>query len=430
MIERYSREEMKNIWTLHNKFKTWTDVEIAACEAHNELGNIPSEALKVIKEKADFTVERINEIEKVTDHDVIAFTTCLAEHIGPESRYVHMGLTSSDVVDTAFSLLIKQSADLLLADLRALLPVLKDMAYKYKDTLVMGRTHGVHAEPMTLGLKFALWYDEMTRHIKRLTDAKAEISVGQISGAVGNYSNIDIRIEEKVCKKLGLDPVNISTQIVQRDRHAFFMSVMSLIAGSIEKIATEVRACQKTEFHELEEGFKKGQKGSSAMPHKRNPITCERLCGLARVLRGNMLVSMENISLWHERDISHSSAERIIFPDSTTLLDYMLFKLKDIFENLVVHEDSMLENVELLGGVVFSQRLLLALVDKGLTREDAYKIVQSKAMYARDNKLIFSDVVTESKEVLDHLTKAEISSIFDYSVYKKNVDFIYSRVFK
>lgn len=429
MIDRYSRKIMQDIWSLENKFKVWLDVEIAACEAHNKLGNIPDSSLKIIKKKADFDVDRINEIEQITNHDVIAFTTCVAEYIGPESRYVHLGLTSSDVVDTAFCVLIKQASKILLQDMKELLPVLKNLAYKYKDSLMMGRTHGVHAEPMTLGLKFALWYDEFSRNITRFEAVIKEISVGQISGAVGNYSNIDPFVEEYVCKKLGLRQANITTQVIQRDIHAMYMSVLAVIAGTIEKIATEIRALQKTEFNELEEGFKKGQKGSSAMPHKKNPITCEKLTGLARVIRGNMLVSMENICLWHERDISHSSTERIIFPDSTILMDHMLVTLKFVLENLVVHEDNLAKNLDLLGGVVCSQRLLLTMVNKGISREDAYQIVQSNAMKAREKSLKFRDVIKQDDKIVNLLSDKDIEEVFNLDIYKKNVDMIFNRVF-
>lgn len=430
MIERYSRKKMRDLWTLENKFRLWLEVEIAACEAHAKLGNIPAKALKVIKEKAAFEVSRISEIEATTHHDVIAFLTNVAEHVGPESRYIHLGLTSSDVVDTGFSLLIKQAGEMIRQDIVDLMVVLKEKAIRYQNTLMMGRTHGVHAEPMTLGLKFALWYDEMRRHLERLDQAIRDISVGLISGAVGTYANIDPRVEQFVCEKLGLVPDRISTQIVQRDRHAFFMAVLAVLAGSVEKFATEIRSLQKTEVNELEEGFKKGQKGSSAMPHKRNPITCERLTGLARVVRGNMLVSMENISLWHERDISHSSAERIIFPDSTALVDYMLFTFQNIVENLVVHEGNMLRNLDLLGGAVFSGQLLLSLVDQGISREDAYDIVQPLAMKARDHKLIFRDLVLESKEVAKWLSRDQINALFDYGYHRKNVEAIFRRVFE
>ncbi|MDD5457064.1 MAG: adenylosuccinate lyase [Candidatus Margulisbacteria bacterium] len=429
MIERYSRKELTRIWTLENKFSKWLDIEIAACEAHVKLGNIPKKALDIIKKKASFSVKRIDDIEKTTNHDVIAFLTNVAEEVGPESRYIHLGLTSSDVVDTAFSLLIKEAASVLQKDIEELLVVLKKKANEYKKTMMMGRTHGVHAEPTTLGLKFALWYTEMQRNQSRLESAIHDISVGKISGAVGTYANIDPFIEQYVCKKLGLAADKISTQIVQRDRHAYFMSVLAVIAGSLEKFTTEIRALQKTEFNELEEGFRKGQKGSSAMPHKRNPITCERISGLARVMRGNMLVSMENICLWHERDISHSSAERIIFPDSTILLDYMLVKFTDILEELVVHEDNMLRNLDLLGGAVFSQQLLLKLVEKGSSREEAYALVQKAAMETRDKGLKFQAVIGKSKEINKLLAEKEIKQIFDYRYHLKNVDDIFKKVF-
>lgn len=429
MIERYSREIITRIWTLENKFQKWLDIEIAACEAHAKLGNIPKKAVEVIRKKAAFTVDRISEIEKTTNHDVIAFLTNVAENVGPQSRYIHMGLTSSDIGDTALCLLIKEAAEIILDDLDILMKELKVKAMKYKNTLMMGRTHGVHAEPMTLGLKFALWYEEFSRNKVRLLEAKEQISVGIISGAVGTYANIDPFVEEYVCKKLGLKPDKISTQIVQRDRHAHFMSVLAIMAGSLEKFATEVRALQKTEVNELEEGFKKGQKGSSAMPHKRNPIICERITGLARVIRGNMMVSMENISLWHERDISHSGAERVIFPDTTILIDYMLDKFTDIVKNIVVHEDNMLKNLDLLGGAIFSQQLLLTLVNKGMTREDAYNIVQPAAMKARDKKLKFMDVIKESEEIKKIMEPQELEKMFSYEYHLKNVDIIFKRIF-
>ena len=429
MIERYSREIVTKIWTLENKFQKWLDIEIAACQAHAKLGNIPKEALKVIEDKATFSVDRISEIEKTTNHDVIAFLTSVSENVGPESRYIHMGLTSSDVGDTALCLLIKEAAEIIIQDVDLLLIELKAKALQYKNTLMMGRTHGVHAEPMTLGLKFALWYEEFNRNRERLIDATDQISVGLISGAVGTYANIDPFVEEYVCKKLGLKPAKISTQIIQRDRHAQFMSVLAIMAGSLEKYSTEIRALQKTEVNELEEGFKKGQKGSSAMPHKRNPITCERITGLARVIRGNMMVSMENISLWHERDISHSGAERIIFPDSTILMDYMLNQFTDIIKNIVVHEDNMLKNLDLLGGAIFSQQLLLTLVNKGMTREDAYQLVQPAAMKARDQKLKFMDVIKDSDEIKKMMKPQELEKMFNYEYHLKNVDTIFKRIF-
>lgn len=429
MIDRYARPAMKQLWTLETKFQKWLDVELAACEAHVKLGNIPKEAMAVIKAKATFSVDRINEIEKTTNHDVIAFLTSVAENVGPESRFIHLGMTSSDVVDTAFSLLIRDAADILLEDVKNLMTVIEKKAKQYKTTILMGRTHGVHAEPTTLGLKLAVWYDECSRHLRRLQQAREEINVGIISGAVGTYANIDPFVEEYVCDKLGLTPDKVSTQIIQRDRHAIFMSVLAAIAGSLEKFSTEIRGLQKTEFNELEEGFKKGQKGSSAMPHKRNPITCERITGLARVVRSYMIVAHEDIALWHERDISHSSAERVIFPDSTSLLDYMLVTFTDVLENLVVHEDNMRRNLDLLGGAVFSQQLLLRLVEKGQTREDAYDIVQPLAMRARDEGLIFRELISKNDAVRKVMTPEEIEDIFDYTYHLKHVDRIFDRVF-
>ncbi len=430
MIDRYARPEMKQLWTLETKFNKWLAVELAACEAHVKLGNIPQEAMAIIKAKATFNVDRINEIEKTTNHDVIAFLTSVAENVGPESRYIHLGMTSSDVVDTAFSLLIRDAADILLKDIEGLMTVIEKKAKQYKTTILMGRTHGVHAEPTTLGLKLAVWYDECARHLNRLRQAREEINVGIISGAVGTYANIDPFVEEYVCDSLGLMPDKVSTQIIQRDRHAFFMSVLATIAGSLEKFSTEIRGLQKTEFNELEEGFKKGQKGSSAMPHKRNPITCERITGLARVVRSYAVVAQEDISLWHERDISHSSAERVIFPDGTSLLDYMIVTFTDVLENLVVHEENMRRNLDLLGGAVFSQQLLLRLVEKGQTREDAYAIVQPLAMKARDEGLKFRDLISNNDAVRKVMTSTEIEAIFDYTYHLKHVDRIFNRVFK
>jgi adenylosuccinate lyase len=430
MIDRYAKAAMKKLWTLETKFGKWLEVELAACEAHVKLGNIPKEAMAVIKAKAGFSVERIQEIEKTTDHDVIAFLTSVAENVGPESRFIHLGMTSSDVVDTAFSLLIRDATDILIEDMKVLMAVIQEKALRYKTTVIMGRTHGVHAEPTTLGLKFAVWYDECSRHMRRLSQAREEINVGIISGAVGTYANIDPFIEEEVCARLGLVPDKASTQIIQRDRHAFYMSVLATIAGSLEKFSTEIRGLQKTEFNELEEGFKKGQKGSSAMPHKRNPITCERITGLARVVRSYANVAQEDIALWHERDISHSSAERVIFPDSTSLLDYMLVTFTDILENVVVHEDNMRRNLDLLGGAVFSQQLLLRLVEKGLTRENAYAIVQPLAMQARDEGRIFRELISKSDAVRKVMALDEIDTMFDYTYHLKHVDLIFDRVFQ
>lgn len=429
MIERYSREEMEKIWSNENKFQKWLDVEIAACEAHVKLGNIPKEALTVIKKNAAFTVNRINEIEQTTNHDVIAFLTNVAENVGSESRFIHLGLTSSDVVDTAFSSLIKDSSQILQKDIQNLLKSFKKQAKKHKNTIMMGRTHGVHAEPMTLGLKFALWYDEFKRHYNRLKQITEESCIGKISGAVGTYANIDPEIENYVCKKIGLKPAKISTQIIQRDHHASFMSVLALIGGSLEKIATEIRGLQKTECNEVEEGFKKGQKGSSAMPHKRNPITCERITGLARIIRANMMVSMENIALWHERDISHSSTERLIFPDSTILLNYMLNLMKQVIDNLIVHKEQMLKNINLLNGVIFSGQTLLALVEKGITREEAYTIVQSNAMKARDENINFLGLLKIDPRVNQIMDTNELDPLFDPNTHLKNIDMIYDKIF-
>lgn len=428
MIERYSLPEMKKIWELENKFQKWLEIELAACEAHHQLGNIPAADLKNIKEKAAFTVERINEIEKETNHDVIAFLTNLAENIGPSSRFVHMGLTSSDVGDTANSMLLKEAADILLTDLDEYLAILKDKALEHKDVLMIGRTHGIHAEPMTFGLKMLLWYEEMKRHKKRLQEAKEGISVGLISGAVGTYSNIDPLVEKLTCEKLGLTPCAISTQIIQRDRHAQFMTTLALIAASLEKMATEIRLLQKTDTSEAAEPFGKGQKGSSAMPHKRNPITCERITGLARVIRGYSLTALENIALWHERDISHSGAERIIFADGTILLNYMFKLIKNVISGLEIYPERMKKNMDAYGGIIFSQRVLLELIKKGLTREEAYLYVQRNALRARDEDGSFRENISADQEVLKYLSKEELLAFFNYPDTIRNVDLIYQRI--
>lgn len=428
MIERYSLPAMSAVWTLENKFKRWLDIELAACEAHAALGNIPPADLKIIKEKAAFTVERTNEIEKETNHDVIAFLTNVAENVGPSSRFVHLGLTSSDIVDTANSLLLKESADILLKDVAALLEALKTKAVETKDMIMIGRTHGIHAEPMTFGLKMLLWYEEMKRNQERLEKAKKIISVGKLSGAVGTYSNIDPQIEKSVCEKIGLTPCAVSTQIVQRDRHAEFMTTLAIIAASLEKFATEIRLLQKTDTSEAAEPFGKGQKGSSAMPHKRNPITCERITGLARVMRGYALSALENVALWHERDITHSGAERIIFADACILLNYMFSLMTKVVKGLEVYPERMKKNMDAYGGIIFSQRVLLELVGKGLTREVAYKIVQRNALLARDTDGSFRDNITTDKEALQYLSKDELLALFDYSYTIRNVDLIFARV--
>jgi adenylosuccinate lyase len=428
MIDRYTLSKMKEIWSEENKFRKWLEVELAACEAWTKLKKIPATSLQKIKSKANFDLKRINEIEKTVDHDVIAFLTSVAEKVGPESRFIHMGLTSSDVVDTALSLLMKEAAEIIIADIKDMIKVLRKMAKAHRNTIMIGRTHGVHAEPMTFGLKMALYMEEMNRNLVRMSRAKEIISVGKISGAVGTYSNIDPKVEEYACKSLGLERASVSSQILQRDRHAEYLTTVSVIGGTLEKIALEIRGLQKTEIGEVEEPFKKGQKGSSAMPHKKNPITCERVCGLARVLRGNSVVALENMALWHERDISHSSTERIIVPDSTTILDYMLQSMTRVVDNLVVNGDAMKRNIDRSGGLIFSQRLLLALVDKGLKREDAYLMVQSAAMRARGLGKNLKTVALEDASIAQKLSPKEIEEAFDIRYYLRNIDKIYDRL--
>ena len=380
MIERYTRPEMGRIWDLENKYRKWLDIELAVCEVLFERGEIPPEDFKNIKEKATFDPRRIEQIELETQHDVIAFLTSVAEFVGPSSRFIHEGLTSSDVLDTAFGLLLTEASDLLLDDLDKLLSVLKRRAFEFKDTLQMGRSHNVHAEPITFGLKIAVWYSEMERNRDRLKQARESIRVGKISGAVGTFANIPPEVEESVCARLGLNSASVSTQIIQRDRHAHFFSTLAIIGCSVEKIATQVRLLQHTEIREVEEYFAPSQKGSSAMPHKRNPISTENLSGLARVLRGNAVAAMENVALWHERDISHSSAERVIGPDSTIVLDYMLARLTRVLDRLVVYPENMKRNVSISGNLFFSQQVMLSLIKTGMTREEAYRIVQQDAM--------------------------------------------------
>ncbi len=430
MIKRYTRPEMGNLWTLENKYRKWLEVELAVCEYRKEKGEIPEKDWEIIKNKANFNVERIDEIEKETRHDVIAFLTNVAEYVGPPSRFIHEGLTSSDVLDTAFALLLVEATGILLKDIDRLLEILKKQAFRFKHQVMIGRSHGVHAEPVTLGLKFALWYEEMKRNKKRLENALENIRVGKISGAVGTYANIPPEVEESVCKKLGLKPAPISTQIVQRDRHAEYFTTLAIIGCSIEKIAVEIRHLQRTEVREVEEYFAAGQKGSSAMPHKRNPVGSENLSGLARVLRANALAAMENVALWHERDISHSSVERIIAPDSTILLDYMLNRLANILENLSVYPENMERNLNLTGGLFFSQRVLLALTGKGLTREKAYSMVQRNAMKVWNEGGTLKERLEKDSEVMSHLSKEELNELFDISYYTKHVDTIFKRVFE
>lgn len=427
MIERYSRKEIKNIWELESKFAYYLKVELAVCKAYHKLGIIPQKALEYINKNAAFSITRIDEIEQEVKHDVIAFLTNINESVGSEyAKYIHMGLTSSDVIDTAFALQIKDSSNYIKGGLEKLINSIRKLALKHKDTVCIGRSHGIQAEVTTFGIKLLNWLDSFERAEKNFEEALAEISTGQVSGPVGTYSNLPIDIEELTCKELGLTPARVSTQIISRDRHAKFMSALALIASLIEQYATEIRHLQRTEVREVEEGFGKNQKGSSAMPHKKNPILCENLCGLARVVRSNMLVAFENINLWHERDISHSSAERIIFPDSLILVDFMLHRFNNVIENLVVHEQNMLKNSFSHGGIVYSQRVLLKLTEAGYTREKAYKIVQQNALKALDGgnfrELILSD--TEITKVLD---KNTIEACFDAKDYLKNIDNIFKR---
>ncbi len=427
MIRRYTLPQMGKVWSEENRFQSMLDVEIYACEAMADLGLIPKAAYQQIKERAAFDIRRIDEIEQVTRHDVIAFLTAVAENVGDASKYIHMGMTSSDVLDTALSLQLKQSAELLLTRLLHLRDILAPMARKYKDTLMMGRTHGIHAEPITFGLKMALWTMEIDRSIKRLNNAMDVISVGKISGAVGTFANIDPRIEEHVCRRLGLRPAYVSTQIIQRDRHAEFISTLAIIGSSLEKFATEIRNLQRTDILELEEPFAKGQKGSSAMPHKRNPITAERIAGLSRVLRGNALAAMENVALWHERDITHSSVERIILPDSCIALDYMLHLFTRIMEGLNVYPENMRKNMDFTLGLIFSQRVLLALVEKGVLRERAYELVQRNSLAAWEQKIDFQYLLLEDKDIGAILSKEEIMDLFDYDYHTKQVEYILQR---
>ncbi|MEK6303823.1 MAG: adenylosuccinate lyase [Acidobacteriota bacterium] len=429
MIERYTRPEMGAIWTDENRFQKWLDVEIAVCEVHAAMGVIPAEAVEVIKKKARFSVERINEIERTTRHDVIAFTTALAESIGPESRFVHYGLTSSDVVDTANALLMRDAATLLQEDLDRLGQVLRRRALEHKHTVMIGRTHGVHAEPTTFGLVLALYYSENERNKERLGRAREVISYGKISGAVGTFAHLDPEVEERVCAKLALKPAAISTQIIQRDRHAEFLSTLAIVASSLEKIALEVRHLQRTEVREAEEPFSPGQKGSSAMPHKRNPVTSEQICGLARVVRANAQAALENNALWHERDISHSSVERIILPDSCILADYLISKTEWLIDGLVVYPARMRSNLDALGGITASGQLLLELTRKGVTREDAYAIVQPLAMRVWDAGAHFRDLVMKTKSITERLSREELDVVFDVSKQLRNVDKIFDRVF-
>jgi adenylosuccinate lyase len=428
MIERYSRPEMRAIWTEERKFNTWLEVEILACEAWSKLGVIPPEDVEKIRANARVHVERIYELEEETRHDVVAFTRQVSETLGEERKWVHYGLTSTDVVDTALSHLLLQANEILEKDLLNFIEIIKEKAREHKYTLMMGRTHGVHAEPITFGLKMALWYEEMKRNLERFRNAKKRVAYGKLSGAVGTYANIDPFVEEYVCEKLGLTPAPISTQTLQRDRHAEYMSVLALIATSLEKFAVEIRGLQKTEIREVEEFFNKGQKGSSAMPHKRNPIGSENITGLARLMRGYMLSAYENVPLWHERDISHSSVERVILPDATMLLNYMLNRFGNIVKNLTVYPENMLANMEKTYGLIYSQRVLLALIDKGLSREEAYDLVQARAMQAWEEKVPFRSLVEQELLVQQYLSKEELDECFNVKQHLSQVDRIFERL--
>jgi len=427
MIERYSREEIANIWTLGNKFRIWLDIEIAACEAMARKGIVPEEDLKIIKEKADFNLDRILEIEAEVHHDVIAFLTCVGEYVGPSSRYIHYGLTSSDIGDTALCIQMKQSGEILLKGLSGLIEKLKEKAIEHKNTPCMGRSHGVHAEPTTFGLKMALYYQEFLRNKGRLERAIENISFGKLSGAVGTFSNIDPEIEDIVCEKLNLQPAPIATQIIQRDRHAEFMSALAITAGTLDKLATEIRHLQKTETREVEEPFRVGQKGSSAMPHKRNPILSENISGLSRVIKSNLVTALDNMTLWHERDISHSSAERVILPDSTTALDYIIYRMTFIIKDLLVYPENMKKNLQKTGGLYNSQSLLLKLIEKGLSREDAYKAVQDISMRVWNGEEDLEKLALKDKKISKALNEKEIKNIFSSDRYFKYIDYIYKR---
>ena len=427
MIDRYRRPEMARIWSREAKYEAWLRVELAVCEVYGRRGLIPADALGRIKARARVSAERIDEIEKTTRHDVIAFLTDLEESLGADSRYVHVGMTSSDVLDTALALQLQQSAELLLAGLLRFRAAVRALALAHKDTPCVGRTHGIHAEPMSFGLKPALWYTEAGRNLERLKRAREAVRVGKISGAVGTFAHVDPDVEEEVCRLLGLEPAPVSTQIVQRDRHAELASALAIIAASLEKVALEIRALQRTEILEAEEPFAEGQKGSSAMPHKRNPVACEQVCGLARLVRSNSLAALENVALWHERDISHSSVERVILPDSTILVDYMLHQMTRIIEGLQVYPERMRENMDRSFGLIYSQRVLLKLAEKGLPRQAAYELVQRSAMRAWRERTAFRDLLAADPEIMAKLAPAELEACFDPSWYLRNVDAVFRR---
>ena len=429
MIQRYSRPEMLRIWSEDAKYQNWLRIEIAVCEAWAKLGRIPVESLANIKERASFNATRVEELEKTLKHDVIAFLTCVSEYVGEESRYIHVGLTSSDVLDTSFALQLRDAATIIVDDLKQVIEVLRGLAYKHKYTPMIGRTHGIHAEPITLGLVFALWYDEMKRNLDRMERARDVVSVGKVSGAVGTFANVPPFVEEHVCSVLGLKPAKISTQIIQRDIHAEYFLTLSIIASTIEKIALQIRHFQRTEVIELEEAFTQGQKGSSAMPHKRNPVLSENLCGLSRLVRSYAISALENIPLWHERDISHSSVERVIGPDATVLVDFMLYRLRGLLDTLEIYPENMEKNLWLTRGLIFSEKILLKLIDKGLSREDAYLLVQGNAMKCWTDKIDFKNLIINDRKIISHLSLEEIEECFDVKHDLKQVDYIFDRVF-
>jgi len=430
VIARYTRPEMGRIWSEENRFRTWLTVEVAATETLAHAGMVPKQAAKAIRERADFNLQRIHEIEAEVRHDVIAFTTSVAEIVGPEARWFHYGLTSNDVVDTAQALLIGQASAIIAADLERLAEILKRRAWEFKDTPMVGRTHGVHAEPITFGFKIASWYSETQRNIERFAQAAEGLRVGKLSGAVGTLAHLSPELEEKICARLGLKAAAVSSQVIQRDRHAHYLAVLAVIASTLDKIATEIRHLQRTEVREAEEFFSEKQKGSSAMPHKRNPVTCEQISGLARVVRSNAQAGFENVALWHERDISHSSVERVIFPDSTTLVDYMLQKTSNLVDTMFIYPDRMKRNLESTGGLVFSGQLLLDLVEHGVSREDAYRMVQHHAMRAWKEDLNFRDLVLKDKEIMGRVPRAQVERAFDLKRQLRNIDGIFARVFK
>ncbi|NQS88884.1 adenylosuccinate lyase [Patescibacteria group bacterium] len=428
MISRYTLPGMEKIWSEEEKFSNWLKIEILVCEAWAKLEEVPADALKKIKQKARFNKDEIEEIEKEVKHDVIAFLTNVAKYVGPEARYIHLGLTSSDILDTSLALQMRKAADIIIEDTERLIFKLREKAIQYKNTPIMGRTHGVHAEPITLGLKFALWYEEMKRNLKRIKEAQEEISYGKISGAVGTYAHLNPEVERLVCEKLGLKVAGITNQIIQRDRHAFYLSTLAIIACSVNKFALEIRGLQRTEISEMEEGFGKRQKGSSAMPHKKNPISCEQICGLARLVRSNLQAALENISLWGERDISHSSCERVIIPDSTILVDYMLEKFIQILDNLQIFPDNMIKNMGKSRGLFFSQRILLRLVEKGVSREQAYRWVQKNAIRCWKEGNDFKNLIKQDPDITRYLSEEEIENLFDLNYYFRWVDKIMQRI--